>query len=108
MAFLEVVAPPGRLGISIGAHVDGHACIYAVKAASPLAGRVGIGDVVVEIDGEDTSKHTHAELVACLAGPKLAGVSKVPSQHRSGSGSFRDGGDLSIIGATHTHLRAEG
>ena len=62
-----VVAPPGEVGLLFGTHADGHACIYEVKSGSPLAGKVGIGDVVVKVNGEDTAKHTHEELVAYLA-----------------------------------------
>ena len=66
-AFRTVVAPPGALGLKIGTHADGHACILEVESGSPLAGKVGIGDVVMEVDGDDTAQHTHEELMAYLA-----------------------------------------
>ena len=66
-AFGTVVAPPGALGLKIGTHADGHACILEVESGSPLAGKVGIGDGVMEVDGDDTAQHTHEELVAYLA-----------------------------------------
>ena len=66
-ALRTVVAPPGEVGLLFGTHADGHACIYEVKSGSPLAGKVGIGDVVIKVNGEDTAKHTHEELVTYLA-----------------------------------------
>lgn len=66
-AFRTIRAPPGALGVVFGTHTDGHACIYDVKSESPLYGKVGIGDVVMDINGDDMSKHTHAEIEEYLA-----------------------------------------
>ena len=58
-----MLAPPGPLGIVFVMGDDGYAVVKMVKAGSPLLGVVLVGDNVTAVDGEDTSKHTHHELV---------------------------------------------
>ena len=40
----------------------GHAIVTTVKPESPLAGKLRVGDIVLAVDGEDTSKHTEKEI----------------------------------------------
>ncbi len=52
--FITVVAPAGILGIVLNDNPGGDfPVVYAVKATSPLHGRVQVGDMLVEVDEVD-------------------------------------------------------
>ena len=54
---IEVITPPGRTGIvfrSPGEGCEGHV-VKDVRETSTLKGQVLVGDVIVAVDGEDTS-----------------------------------------------------
>ena len=54
MATREVTAPPGVLGLTFGIAAEGgHPEVTVIAAASPLAGALSPGDVIVSIDGAD-------------------------------------------------------
>ena len=61
-----VTAPAGKLGLVIGLSDTDRAIVKMVRATSPLAGRVDIGDMVLKVDGSDTSKFDHRELTELL------------------------------------------
>ena len=60
--FITIVAPAGILGIVLNDNPGGDfPVVYAVKATSPLHGRVQVGDMLVEVDEVDCrgmSSHT--------------------------------------------------
>lgn len=60
---VDVEAPPGALGVVFRPGPDGYAVVKELREGSPLVGLVDIGAVVLAVDGEDTSKHSHQEIV---------------------------------------------
>ena len=50
---VDIVAPPGKLGINIVTSSEGP-IVHSVTPASPLDGLVFKGDLVIAVDGEDT------------------------------------------------------
>ena len=64
-----VTAPPGKMGVTFATdEATGCAVVTAVRDESSMRGLIAPGDLVLEVDGEDTSKHTHEQLVAHLQG----------------------------------------
>ena len=57
-----MIAPPGKLALVFHMHTDGHAIVTNIRPESPLAGRITVGDIVLAVDGEDTSLHTEQEI----------------------------------------------
>ena len=53
MVLRTIVAPPGKLGVSIDTTLEGP-MVHAVKPQSPMAGTLFPGDVIVAIDNVDT------------------------------------------------------
>ena len=59
-----VEAPPGKLGVIFGKDPEtGYATVVAVRESSQLKGKIGVDDIVIAIDGQDTSTYTHEEIV---------------------------------------------
>ena len=75
-----VEAPPGKLGVVFGTDpATGYATITLVRETSPLKGKVEVNDIVIAIDGEDTSTHTNEEIVKrkfCLRCTRVSGSSR--------------------------------
>ena len=78
--------------------IDTVIVVVQVKAESPLAGKVGIGDVVLQIDGDDTSKHTHADLVKYLA--SKTDTSKVTTTSATHHFTIRDDNNRAFVRPT--------
>lgn len=53
---IEVVAPAGKLGVVIDTPLSGNPMVHAIKDTSVLADKVNIGDRLVSVDGQDTTK----------------------------------------------------
>jgi len=53
---IDVIAPPGKLGIVIDTPMNGFPMVHAIKETSVLSDRVRIGDKLVSVDGEDTTE----------------------------------------------------
>ncbi len=53
---IEVIAPPGKLGVVIDTPMNGFPMVHAIKESSVLADRVRIGDKLIAVDGEDTTE----------------------------------------------------
>ena len=53
---IDVVAPPGKLGVVIDTPMNGAPMVHAIKETSVLVDRVRIGDKLVSVDGEDTTE----------------------------------------------------
>jgi hypothetical protein len=75
-----VEAPPGKLGVVFGTDpATGYATITLVRETSPLKGKVEVNDIVIAIDGEDTSTHTNEQIVKrkfCLRCTRVSGSSR--------------------------------
>ena len=57
-------APPGKLGVLFGKDpATGYVKVKIVLETSPLRGKLKVNDIVIAVDGEDTSKHTQEEIV---------------------------------------------
>lgn len=65
----EIVAPAGKLGVVIDTPTEGPPTVFAVKETSPLYGKIGIGDLVLQVDEEDVSTYS-AMKVSRLIGSK--------------------------------------
>ena len=64
-----VFAPPGKMGVTFNMDMATDcAVVTAVRDESSVRGLIGVGDQVLEVDGEDTSKYTHEQLAAHLQG----------------------------------------
>merc|ERR1719198_1494259 len=59
----DVTAPPGKLGVVFTPHAKDYTTVGMVKDTSPLLGKINVGDLVISVDGEDTSTHSYEELV---------------------------------------------
>lgn len=61
MSVVDIIAPPGALGLVLGTQLGGAPFVKVVKPESPLVEEVQAGDKIVAIDDVDvhTSKHTH-------------------------------------------------
>lgn len=66
---VEVVAPPGKLGILLSNKSGnlGPTHVSAVRSESVLAGKVHVGDRFASIDGEDVSGMNSREITAVMA-----------------------------------------
>lgn len=53
---IELVAPPGKLGVVIDTPLSGIPIVHAIKDTSVLSGQVLIGDKLVSVDGTDTTQ----------------------------------------------------
>jgi len=53
---IELVAPPGKLGVVIDTPLSGIPMVHAIKDTSVLSGQVLIGDKLVSVDGTDTTQ----------------------------------------------------
>ena len=69
----EVVAPPGKVGIIFYSSLSdyGHE-VKSVKETSPLLGKVQAGDIIIAIDGDDTSKCDYNAIADALLAKKEA------------------------------------
>ncbi|GFH51453.1 hypothetical protein CTEN210_07929 [Chaetoceros tenuissimus] len=68
---IEIIAPPGKLGVVIDTPNGSVPIVHAIKETSVLADRVRIGDKLVSVDGEDTSDYSAikvSRLIASKAG----------------------------------------
>lgn len=52
---IDVIAPPGKLGVVIDNPTNSVPMVHAIKETSVLSDRVRIGDKLVAVDGEDTT-----------------------------------------------------
>ena len=55
---LNVLAPPGKLGVVIDTPDDGPPVVHAVKESSSVARMVRVGDTLVAVDDEDVRNMT--------------------------------------------------
>ena len=63
-----VNAPPGKLGLAMTMVDSGEfAVVHAVRPASPLKEQLQKGDVIIAVDGENTSTYTHDQLVKLMS-----------------------------------------
>ena len=66
-ASFVVNAPPGKLGLAFTMVESGEfAVVHLVRPASPLKEQLQKGDVIIAVDGEDTSTFTHDQLVQLM------------------------------------------
>jgi len=62
-----VIVPPGKLGVILANRKDGTGTLVAeVKASSPLAGSLNLGDKLVEIDGVDVTRMVVSDITAMM------------------------------------------
>jgi len=66
---VEVIAPPGKLGILLAnkSGQQGPTHVSAVRSESVLAGKVHVGDRFVSIDGEDVTRMNSKEITTIMA-----------------------------------------
>jgi hypothetical protein len=51
---IDIIAPPGRLGVVVENPISGgHAEVVDIRAGSPLADKIRLGDKIIEVDGGD-------------------------------------------------------
>jgi len=68
---IDVMAPPGKLGVVIDTPMDGVPMVHAIKDSSVLADRIRIGDKLVEVDGEDTTEMSAIRVSKLIASKAL-------------------------------------
>jgi hypothetical protein len=56
--YIEIMAPPGKLGVVIDTPNDGAPVVHAVKDSSPIANEIRVGDNLVAVDDEDVRRWT--------------------------------------------------
>jgi hypothetical protein len=65
---VDVVAPPGKLGIILANKADSKGTVVSgVRTSSVLAEKISPGDRIVAIDGEDVSRMTVSEITTIMA-----------------------------------------
>lgn len=52
---IELIVPPGKLGVVIDTPLSGIPYVHAIKDSSVLFGQVAIGDKLISVDGIDTT-----------------------------------------------------
>ncbi|KAL7581563.1 hypothetical protein ACA910_022126 [Epithemia clementina (nom. ined.)] len=62
----DVFAPPGAIGIVVDTTKDGP-CVHSLKTSSPMIGLITPGDLIVGLDGQDTSGMTAATVTRLMA-----------------------------------------
>jgi len=55
---IEVLAPPGKLGVVIDTPDDGAPVVHAIKDTSVIRDKLKVGDQLVAVDGEDVRQMT--------------------------------------------------
>lgn len=55
---LNILAPPGKLGVVIDTPDDGAPVVHAVKDSSVIANKIHVGDKLVAVDDEDVRSMT--------------------------------------------------
>lgn len=68
---IDVIAPPGKLGVVIDTPMDGVPMVHAIKDSSVLVDRIRIGDKLVEVDGEDTTEMSAIRVSKLIASKAL-------------------------------------
>jgi len=56
--FLDIYAPPGKLGVVIDTPDDGAPVVHAIKDSSVIANKLQVGDKLVAVDDEDVRTMT--------------------------------------------------
>ena len=56
--FLDIYAPPGKLGVVIDTPDDGAPVVHAIKDSSVIADKLQVGDKLVAVDDEDVRTMT--------------------------------------------------
>mmetsp|Transcript_42306 Transcript_42306/g.78301 ORF Transcript_42306/g.78301 Transcript_42306/m.78301 type:complete len:245 (-) Transcript_42306:205-939(-) len=64
---LVIMAPPGKLGISLDTPETGAPFVYSIKDVSPLIGKLMEGDRVIAIDDEDVRLLTAVKISKILS-----------------------------------------
>ena len=72
---IVVVAPSGSLGVVIG-NPTGFPAVHAIKDTSPIIDMIQIGDNLVSVDGEDTTRMS-AIRVSSLIGSKASNPQRI-------------------------------
>ena len=72
---IVVVAPSGSLGVVIG-NPTGFPAVHAIKDTSPIIDMIQIGDKLVSVDGEDTTRMS-AIRVSSLIGSKASNPQRI-------------------------------
>ena len=72
---MDVMAPPGKLGVVIDTPDDGAPVVHAVKDSSVIAHLVQVGDLLVAVDDEDV-REMSAIKVSKLISRKSANPSR--------------------------------
>ena len=68
MITVEVIAPPGRLGVVFKGDETGPGhSVHKVRDSSDLAGQLLPGDMVVSVNEIDTSTYDHDQMAALLS-----------------------------------------
>ena len=72
MITVEVIAPPGRLGVVFKGDETGPGhSVHKVRDSSDLAGQLLPGDMVVSVNEIDTSTYDHDQMAALLSSPGI-------------------------------------
>ena len=64
---MVIVAPPGKLGISLDAPESGCPFVHSIKESSPLFGKLEPGDRLLAVDEEDVRLHTAIKISKILS-----------------------------------------
>ena len=87
---IDIVAPSGKLGVVLVSPVPpeppGPAFVYNVRADSPIAGRVELGDRILAVDGVDV-RGMSAEDVSKLLGSKNTKSRRITLLREVGAGA---------------------
>lgn len=59
---IEIIAPPGKLGVVIDTPQGGVPMVHAIKETSILADRIRVGDRLLSVDGDDTTHLTSIQV----------------------------------------------
>ncbi|KAL7438572.1 hypothetical protein ACHAXM_006293 [Skeletonema potamos] len=63
---VDIIAPPGALGLVLGTHPQGGPIVQDVRRDSPLSGQVQAGDKIISVDDDDVRVLNHSNVIQLL------------------------------------------
>ena len=90
----EVEAPPGMLGLILEASGDGVPTVHAIKASSPLASDIQVGDRLWSLDGEDMTVMLASDVSRLIASKRDNPIRRFVFSRPHGKGRAMQSGTI--------------
>jgi len=100
---IDIIAPPGKLGVVVDSPDGAAPYVSEIKETSVLRGKIQLGDKVIAIDDEDVSRKEAVQISLIIARKSKQAERKI-TVLREGAGDKEDLGSLSSGGTTSTEV----